>query len=40
VVEQIGSYGGTWRAGLVGGSDSIWLQRTIGYENLVRWNPE
>lgn len=40
VVEAIGTYGGTWRAGLVGGNDTLWLQRTIGYENLVRWNPE
>jgi peptide/nickel transport system substrate-binding protein len=40
VVEQIGTYGGTWRAGLVGSGDTLWLQRTIGYENLVRWNPE
>ena len=35
--ESIGQYGGTWRAGLRGGSDSAWIFRTIGYEPLVRW---
>lgn len=39
-VERIGQYGGTWRTALVGGADFPWLDRTIGYENLVRWNPE
>jgi ABC-type transport system substrate-binding protein len=39
-VEQIGEYGGTWRMGLVGGGDTPWLIRTMGYENLVNWNPE
>ena len=36
--EQIGQYGGTWRTALVGGQDTAWLTRTIGYENLVRWD--
>jgi peptide/nickel transport system substrate-binding protein len=40
VVERIGEYGGTWRTALVGGSDTPWLGRTIGYENLTRWDPE
>ena len=37
-VERIGEYGGTWRMGLVGGADTPWLIRTMGYENLVNWN--
>ena len=39
-VERIGDYGGTWRMGLVGGADTPWLIRTMGYENLVNWNPD
>lgn len=38
--ERIGKYGGTWRTGLVGGGDSGWLIRTLGYENLIRWDPQ
>lgn len=36
-VESIGQYGGTWNTALTGGSDTPWLSRTIGMENLVRW---
>ncbi|MGN6563665.1 MAG: ABC transporter substrate-binding protein [Thermomicrobiales bacterium] len=39
-VERVGKYGGAWRAALLGGADTLWLARTIGYENLVRWDPE
>jgi len=39
-VERIGVYGGTWRMGLLGGADQPWLDKTIGYENLVRWDSE
>ena len=39
-VERVGKYGGTWRMGLLGGADTNLLGRTLGYENLVRWNPE
>lgn len=39
-LEQVGKYGGTWRAGLLGGADNLWLARTIGYEHLARWDPE
>ncbi|MGN6813352.1 MAG: hypothetical protein ACTHMP_20995, partial [Thermomicrobiales bacterium] len=39
-VERVGKYGGTWRAALVGGQDTLWLDRTIGYENLVRWDTQ
>ncbi|MEM7537779.1 MAG: ABC transporter substrate-binding protein [Chloroflexota bacterium] len=35
--ESIGTYGGTWRAGLRGGSDRAWIYRTIGYEQMTRW---
>ncbi len=39
-VERVGKYGGTWRTAVVGGADHAYLSRTIGYENLVRWDPE
>jgi peptide/nickel transport system substrate-binding protein len=39
VVERIGEYGGTWRTALIGGADHFWMNRTIGYETLVRWDP-
>jgi peptide/nickel transport system substrate-binding protein len=39
-VERIGTYGGTWRTALVGGADTLWLERTVGYEYLVRFSPE
>lgn len=38
--ERVGEYGGEWNTALLGGSDHIWLTRTLAYENLVRWNPE
>jgi peptide/nickel transport system substrate-binding protein len=39
VVERIGDYGGTWRSAMVGGADTPWLDRTMGHENLTRWDP-
>src|SRR6266480_1329174 len=37
-VERVGEYGGTWRmAGLKTNDHSI-MYRSMGYENLVRWN--
>lgn len=39
-VERIGRYGGTWRAGLRGGGDTIGLIRMLGYEPLVAWDRE
>jgi len=36
-VEKIGTYGGTWRSGLRGGSDNAWIFRTIGYEPMISW---
>ena len=40
VVERIGEYGGTWDSASVGGLDLGWFIRTMGYENLFRWNHE
>ncbi len=40
VVEEIGRYGGTWRAGLRGGNDQNWLFRAMGYEPLMAWDRE
>ena len=37
-VEQVGQYGGTWRSGMVGGSDRNWMFRITGYEPLVAWD--
>jgi ABC-type transport system substrate-binding protein len=39
-VEKVGKYGGTWRTALIGGQDTAWLTRTLGYDNLVRWDRE
>jgi len=39
-LEKIGKYGGTWRNALLGGSDLAQLHLTIGYEHIVRWDPE
>ena len=39
-LEEIGRYGGTWDAVLTGSGDRAWLDRTVGYDNLVRWDPE
>jgi peptide/nickel transport system substrate-binding protein len=38
-MEQVGTYGGTWRTAIVGGLDLAWLDRTVGYDYLVRWDP-
>ncbi|MEJ7838281.1 MAG: ABC transporter substrate-binding protein [Thermomicrobiales bacterium] len=38
--EEIGTYGGQWRTALVGGDDTSWLDRTSGYDGLVRWDLE
>jgi len=39
-VEKVGTYGGTWHSGMVGGSDRNWLFRIAGYEPLVAWDRE
>lgn len=38
--EKVGIYGGTWRSGMVGGSDRNWLFRIAGYEPLLAWDRE
>ena len=38
--NMLGKYGGTWRMGVRRGRDHALLIRTMGYENLLRWNPE
>ncbi|WP_420546961.1 ABC transporter substrate-binding protein [Curvivirga sp.] len=38
--NMLGKYGGTWRMGMRRGRDHALLIRTMGYENLMRWNPE
>ncbi|MGH3489518.1 MAG: ABC transporter substrate-binding protein [Actinopolymorphaceae bacterium] len=37
--DRIGQYGGTWRAGMLG-PDTAWLDRSVGYDPLLRWRPE
>lgn len=37
--ERPGRYGGVWRMGMRGNRDHALIIRTMGYENLVRWNP-
>jgi peptide/nickel transport system substrate-binding protein len=39
-VEKTGTYGGDWRTALLGGQDTAWLVRTLGYEHLMRWDRE
>jgi peptide/nickel transport system substrate-binding protein len=39
VAEKVGTYGGEWRSGLLGGSDDAWMVRTMRYDSLVRWDP-
>ncbi|MEJ7838279.1 MAG: ABC transporter substrate-binding protein [Thermomicrobiales bacterium] len=36
--EMVGKYGGRWRTALVGGADTAWLGRTVGYDFLVRYS--
>jgi ABC-type transport system substrate-binding protein len=39
-VERLGVYGGTWHTALLGVADAVWMDRTIGYEGLLRWSPD
>lgn len=39
-VEAAGKYGGTLRMAVLGWSDLAWLDRTMGNESLVRWDPQ
>lgn len=38
--EKIGKFGGAWRMGMMAGTDDVSFYRILGYESLVRWNPE
>jgi ABC-type transport system substrate-binding protein len=38
--ERLGVYGGTWHTALLGVADAVWMDRTAGYEGLLRWNPD
>ncbi len=40
VVEQTGEYGGTIRRAILGGGDQHNMVRTIGSDNIVRWDRE
>ncbi|MGH3487923.1 MAG: ABC transporter substrate-binding protein [Actinopolymorphaceae bacterium] len=37
--ERPGVYGGTWNSAILGPDDQTWLDRTVGYQPLVRWDP-
>lgn len=39
VVDQTGEYGGTIRRAILGGGDQHNMVRTIGSDNMVRWDP-
>ncbi|MGL5113994.1 MAG: ABC transporter substrate-binding protein [Beijerinckiaceae bacterium] len=39
VSETLGRHGGSWRMVLTGASDQQLLDRTVGYDNLVRFDP-
>ncbi|GAA3743961.1 ABC transporter substrate-binding protein [Salinactinospora qingdaonensis] len=38
--DRLGTYGGEWTSAILGVGDWPWLGRTVGYENLTRWDPE
>lgn len=38
--ESVGRYGGTLRLAMLGWSDIAWMDRTMGGESLVRWDPQ
>ncbi|WP_020574353.1 ABC transporter substrate-binding protein [Actinopolymorpha alba] len=38
--ERPGVYGGTWNSAILGPDDQTWLDRAVGYQPLVRWDPE
>ena len=39
-VDRIGTYGGTWNTALVGDADRPWMERTLTYEGLLRFNSD
>ena len=36
--DGVGTYGGTWRSSMVGGSDFIWLMRSNSHETMLSWD--
>jgi ABC-type transport system substrate-binding protein len=38
--ERPGVYGETWESAILGPTDVTWLDRSVGYQPLVRWDPE
>jgi ABC-type transport system substrate-binding protein len=36
--DRPGVYGGEWHSAIAGPADAAWLQRTTGYETLMRWD--
>ncbi len=39
-VVRIGKYGGTLRLAVLGWNDLAWVERTMGNQSLVRWDPQ
>ncbi|HEY6739385.1 MAG TPA: ABC transporter substrate-binding protein, partial [Actinopolymorphaceae bacterium] len=39
-LERVGTYGGTWTSALLGPGDTPWLDKTVHYDNLMRWKPD
>jgi peptide/nickel transport system substrate-binding protein len=39
-IDRVGVYGGTWHMAMSGSRDRVMMRRTIGYEGLVRWDPQ
>lgn len=39
-IDRPGNYGGEWHSALLGPGDSAWLYRTVGYDQLMRWDHE
>lgn len=37
-IEEVGTYGGTWRSALKGTADNGWIRRTVSYQPLVAFN--
>jgi peptide/nickel transport system substrate-binding protein len=38
--QEVGRYGGVWRATMLGASDHWWLIKTVAYEGLIRYDLE
>ena len=39
-VDRIGQYGGEWTSGILGPADTVWISRTIDYENLLSYTAD